>query len=675
MMFAFVPSGPKDTTAILPLAEVSTSTGIPQTEDPATFAALMGHVPDTRIDGVPDPGAQLQMQIPEQAVLNDELMSVSAHQSTRKIDILPADVPLLPDTLAGPRGSERLDPRLPADPPTVPSRILNTHWQSRGDDVGPKAVNHTANLMTDGPVTSVPTANSPKIADLGETVAQFPFVPTTRSSWDAVTVDDQTSPNSKGSATEVPVATRQLNVHAPVQGQTDTAKLTSGNIVATGAASATSIAEAQSHRPVFASQAAAEGETSDRLTIPSPRPSAVGEPSRAWRPPVEIQKDGAILVPKPIAGELVPDRAPPAPKGVSAHSISVVDHSATQITVSTQKPSDVTATSPKLDFENVPVAEGAGRHAAHSDGTRTAVLSQLSQDLQTRHGSGGLNLMDPPDATPRTARVTDIAVSDPRNSEASASPTQPVEARISGPWLEMAQGGERNLPPSAMPDQSKESISFDRDHPRKILPYPAPHSGSDNPKPTMAKTPLSTGRPITTLEQSYFEIPSLRQGEQSISDVSISDVRPAETRVQVDTIMGRGDPARPAMMQLSDAARRLADGPVEISLSPEELGRVRMSLTGTDTAMSVQILAERPETLELIRRHIELLAADLREQGFTDLSFSFSGGDPSEENSGAFADDAAGPIEGSALEPVVAAPQKMTSPIDLGHADRLDLRL
>jgi flagellar hook-length control protein FliK len=77
---------------------------------------------------------------------------------------------------------------------------------------------------------------------------------------------------------------------------------------------------------------------------------------------------------------------------------------------------------------------------------------------------------------------------------------------------------------------------------------------------------------------------------------------------------------------LAEVAQRLPDGPVEISLSPEELGKVRMSLLGGEGQMTVQIVAERPETLDLLRRHIDMLASELRQQGFTDLSFSFGQG-------------------------------------------------
>ncbi|MFV0512260.1 MAG: flagellar hook-length control protein FliK [Jhaorihella sp.] len=81
------------------------------------------------------------------------------------------------------------------------------------------------------------------------------------------------------------------------------------------------------------------------------------------------------------------------------------------------------------------------------------------------------------------------------------------------------------------------------------------------------------------------------------------------------------------MREMAEALVRQADGRVEIALAPEELGRVRMALVTSEAGVSVSIGAERPETLALMRRHIEQLASDLRQLGYADVGFSFSGGD------------------------------------------------
>lgn len=82
--------------------------------------------------------------------------------------------------------------------------------------------------------------------------------------------------------------------------------------------------------------------------------------------------------------------------------------------------------------------------------------------------------------------------------------------------------------------------------------------------------------------------------------------------------------ARGVSGQIADAVRTPPNGSVEIRLSPEELGRVTLSMVPGDAGLVVQLVAERPETLELMRRHVDLLAADLLELGYSGLEFSFS---------------------------------------------------
>ncbi|MBZ4022045.1 hypothetical protein CKO11_06190 [Rhodobacter sp. TJ_12] len=75
--------------------------------------------------------------------------------------------------------------------------------------------------------------------------------------------------------------------------------------------------------------------------------------------------------------------------------------------------------------------------------------------------------------------------------------------------------------------------------------------------------------------------------------------------------------------QLAQAMPTSPDQPVEVSLSPEELGKVRLTLHSHDGAITVNVQAERPETLDLMRRNIDSLARDFREMGYSDISFDF----------------------------------------------------
>lgn len=62
---------------------------------------------------------------------------------------------------------------------------------------------------------------------------------------------------------------------------------------------------------------------------------------------------------------------------------------------------------------------------------------------------------------------------------------------------------------------------------------------------------------------------------------------------------------------------------VELRLDPEELGQVSISLRSEGDALMVRVVAERPETLDLLRRHADQLLQDLRNSGFRDAQMAF----------------------------------------------------
>ena len=84
--------------------------------------------------------------------------------------------------------------------------------------------------------------------------------------------------------------------------------------------------------------------------------------------------------------------------------------------------------------------------------------------------------------------------------------------------------------------------------------------------------------------------------------------------------------ARQVAGQISVAMTGQGGRATEIALNPEELGRVRLRMTAVDQSITLHILAERPETNDLLRRHIEVLAQEFRALGYDSIAFSFGGG-------------------------------------------------
>ncbi|MEM9754619.1 MAG: flagellar hook-length control protein FliK [Pseudomonadota bacterium] len=90
--------------------------------------------------------------------------------------------------------------------------------------------------------------------------------------------------------------------------------------------------------------------------------------------------------------------------------------------------------------------------------------------------------------------------------------------------------------------------------------------------------------------------------------------------------------AQGAAQQLAAALPResglvLTDTATEIALDPPELGRVRVVVTEVAGGLSLTVSAERPETLDLFRRHAALLGAEFAREGLADARFEFSGND------------------------------------------------
>lgn len=95
----------------------------------------------------------------------------------------------------------------------------------------------------------------------------------------------------------------------------------------------------------------------------------------------------------------------------------------------------------------------------------------------------------------------------------------------------------------------------------------------------------------------------------------IGGMAPAATRT--------GELGAAVIRQIADSVTRGGERAVELTLSPEELGRVRLTLTTTDQGVTVSVQTERPETLDLIRRNIDHLARDFRDLGYSSIGFSF----------------------------------------------------
>jgi len=144
--------------------------------------------------------------------------------------------------------------------------------------------------------------------------------------------------------------------------------------------------------------------------------------------------------------------------------------------------------------------------------------------------------------------------------------------------------------------------------------------------------------PATTLLPKAPAIETLKVAD--VSDTTkpvVADVDgalPAETRTTGTTsaptfgqVLARAETPGLMARQMAEALQRLPDKPVEIALNPRELGRVRMSISAAEAGITVNVLAERPETLDLMRRNIEQLTVEFEAIGYSNINFAFAEGE------------------------------------------------
>lgn len=93
--------------------------------------------------------------------------------------------------------------------------------------------------------------------------------------------------------------------------------------------------------------------------------------------------------------------------------------------------------------------------------------------------------------------------------------------------------------------------------------------------------------------------------------------------------------ASPLLQQMVAAVQSAGAGVTEIRLEPVELGRVTLTLSTYETGITVMVATDRPETADLIRRHLDTLLAEFRQLGYGSVSYSFtnSGSGPASDRS------------------------------------------
>jgi flagellar hook-length control protein FliK len=181
-----------------------------------------------------------------------------------------------------------------------------------------------------------------------------------------------------------------------------------------------------------------------------------------------------------------------------------------------------------------------------------------------------------------------------------------------------------------------------------------------------ARTELQQARPETTKT-------SIRLESVAFTDTSI-----AQTSEQSQP--RNTSPQHPATANLPQIARQLADvmpqlstRQMTISLSPDELGKVQLSLSAAEKGMVVNVVTERAETLDLLRRNIAELGQEFQAMGYDNIEFSFAQSNTQSDTDFANEDTADSDLPTADL-PETDAPEMITQ-LALSASKSLDIRL
>ncbi|WP_375262883.1 flagellar hook-length control protein FliK [Palleronia sp.] len=151
----------------------------------------------------------------------------------------------------------------------------------------------------------------------------------------------------------------------------------------------------------------------------------------------------------------------------------------------------------------------------------------------------------------------------------------------------------------------------------------SPTTASNRPPPQMASGVAFDTTATTAVEAKVDDGGTTRALTEGIGFVS-TDPGLAQSRPTSVTTTAPMIEARPVLHSIAEASVKAQDGTVELRLSPEELGRVRISMSHHDLGLTVVLNVERDDTLALLRRHASELAAALREAGLGEANIQFA---------------------------------------------------
>ncbi len=246
-------------------------------------------------------------------------------------------------------------------------------------------------------------------------------------------------------------------------------------------------------------------------------------------------------------------------------------------------------------------------------------------------GNGNVAPAETADTTTPSKTIAGQTDADPVASKAPQSGT----AQTSAPATLVTAAPQKKTDGETLAPRAEARANADPDRDRTPRDVAAPQKANATPTAAVKTATVQTSQqPIMPLtahaDTTAFDVSMSPVGE--VDTPSSWDPRNAAPATLAQTL---SRPETPGMIgrQMAEVLQRLPDRPVELSLNPEELGRVRLSISTAEGGITVHVLAERPETLDLMRRHIDQLGREFQALGYENINFAFNEGQ-SEQGTG-----------------------------------------
>ena len=190
----------------------------------------------------------------------------------------------------------------------------------------------------------------------------------------------------------------------------------------------------------------------------------------------------------------------------------------------------------------------------------------------------------------------------------------------------------------------------------------------------MPSSTVKVPRPMTTTNSTGSDERADFLSSLSIEDaIALTGADTTRSIAPAGPDVARVEMAKSVGAQLAEQMIKRSQGVVDVTLNPEELGRVKMAVNAGESTVSISIMAERPETLDLMRRHIDQLIEEFQQMGFEGIELAFSDGAAAQDDTSDTPSSTGAWGSSEATEMALETPDEI--PNRPGQQSGLDMRL